>query len=70
MVNSKLPRIPKIKAAFALPIRFGKKQSEVSDAFSQLTAKDSSGKIVSLQMAKSGTAAQPHFCFCRGAIFS
>ena len=56
VVDGKLSRKLKVKAGIAIPIKSGKKQGEVPDAFLQLVAKDTSGKIVSLQTAKLGKA--------------
>ena len=57
VVDGKPSRKLKVKAGIAIPIRSGKKQGEVPDAFLQLIARDTSGKIVSLQTAKLGKAA-------------
>ena len=56
VVDGKLRRKLAVKGGFAIPVRFGKKQSELPDAYLQLTAKDTSGKIVSSQTARLGKA--------------
>ncbi|MDJ1467161.1 DUF6443 domain-containing protein [Xanthocytophaga flava] len=41
-----------LKAGLALPLKFGKKQTELPEAYLQVIAKDSSGKVLSLQTQK------------------
>ncbi|MDJ1502974.1 DUF6443 domain-containing protein [Xanthocytophaga agilis] len=41
-----------LKAGLALPLKFGKKQTELPEAYLQIIARDSSGKVLSLQTQK------------------
>ena len=57
VVEGKLRRKTVIRGGIAIPIKSGRKQAELPEAYLQLVAKDTSGKIVSLQTAKLGKAA-------------
>jgi len=57
MVDGKLRKKPVIRGGIALPVKFGKKQEELPEAYLQLIAKDSSGKVISLQTARVSKAA-------------
>jgi len=57
MVDGKLRKKPIIRGGIALPVKFGKKQEELPEAYLQLIAKDSSGKVLSLQTARVSKAA-------------
>jgi len=57
MVDGKLRKKPVIRGGIALPVKFGKKQEELPEAYLQLIAKDSSGKVISLQSARVSKAA-------------
>ena len=57
VVDGKLRRKTVIRGGIAIPIKSGRKQAELPEAYLQLVAKDTSGKIVSLQTAKLGKAA-------------
>ena len=56
VVDGRVRRKLAVKGGFAIPVKSGKKQGELPDAFLQLTARDTSGKIVSSQTAKLGKA--------------
>ena len=57
MVDGKMRKKPVIRGGIALPVKFGKKHEELPEAYLQLIAKDSSGKVVSLQTARVSKAA-------------
>ncbi|MDJ1498655.1 DUF6443 domain-containing protein [Cytophagaceae bacterium DM2B3-1] len=49
VADGKTKRRTVVKAGIALPVKFGKKPLEIPDAYLQLMARDSSGKVISLQ---------------------
>ena len=57
MVDGKIRKKPVIRGGIALPVKIGKKQEELPEAYLQLIAKDSSGKVISLQTARVSRAA-------------
>ena len=57
VVDGKPSRRLRVKAGIAIPIKSGRKQAELPEAYLQLTARDTSGKTVSSQTARLTKAA-------------